>query len=215
MRRSSRTARAAGQAGFSLIEMLVGLTILMLAMVGLASLLIQNSKINKAEQLTAEVQANARNTLSMVVQKMRSAGWDPMNWGIPTVRLDGAIPGSDATDSISEIEVYADLDEDPSTTGASDACDGTDEQIHIRHLNNQVIWRRTNDPSDPYVVVANNISNDANGDGTIEPMFTVDDPADPTVVTIQITAQSPVVDPVTKDFIRYTVSSDVVLRKDL
>jgi len=201
------------EAGFSLIEMLVGLTILLLAMTGLASLLIQNSQINKAEQLTVEVQGNARNTLSMVVQKMRSAGWDPMNHGIPSVRLDGDIPGSSTSDSISEIEIFADLDE--VGTSAADACDGTDEQIHIRHVNNQVIWRRTNDPNDPYIVVANNISNDSDGDGTIEPMFVPDDPTDPTVITVRITAQSPVVDPVTKDFIRYTVSSDVVLRKDL
>ena len=207
--------RRSPQAGFSLIEMLVGLTILMFAMGGLASLLIQNSKINKAEQLTAQVQSNARNTLSMVVQKVRSSGWDPMNWGIPSVRLDGDIPGSSTGDSISEIEVFADLDEDPLTGSAADACDGTDEQVHIRHVNNQVVWRRTNDALDPYVVVANNISNDADGDGAIEPMFSVDDPADPTVVTIQVTARSPVVDPVTRDFIRYTVSSDVVLRKDL
>ena len=41
--------------------------------------------------MTVEVQGNARNTLSMVVQKLRSAGWDPMNWGIPTVRLDGEV----------------------------------------------------------------------------------------------------------------------------
>jgi len=201
------------EAGFSLIEMLISIAILLMAMTGLASLLIQNSKINKAEQLTVEVQGNARNTLSMVVQKLRSSGWDPMNHGIPSVRLDGDIPGSDDTDAISEIEIFADLDE--AGTDATDACDGTDEQVHIRHVNGQVIWRRTNNVADPYTVVANNISNDANGDGTIEPMFVPDDPTDPTVITVQITARSPVVDPVTRDFIRYTVSSDVVLRKDL
>jgi prepilin-type N-terminal cleavage/methylation domain-containing protein len=201
------------EAGFTLIEMLVSLTILLLAMAGLASLLIQNSRINKSEQMTVEVQGNARNTLSMVVQKLRSAGWDPKNWGIPTVRLDGAIPGSSTADTISEIEIFADLDE--VGTSAADACDGVDEQMHVRHVGGQVIWRRTNNVNDPFIVVANNISNDANGDGTIEPMFVVDDPADPTRITVQITARSPVVDPVTRDFIRYTVSSDVVLRKDL
>ena len=201
------------QAGFSLIEMLISVVILLMALAGLASLLIQNSRINKSEQMTVEVQGNARNTLSMVVQKLRSAGWDPMNHGIATLRLDGAIPGSSTTDSISEIEIFADVDE--IGTSATDATDGAGEQILIRHLNDQVVWRTTNDPNDPFVVVSDNISNDADGDGTIEPMFVPDSTTAPTLVTVSITAQSPVIDPVTRDFIRYTVSSDVVLRKDL
>ena len=65
-----------------------------------------------------------------------------------------------------------------------------------------------------FEILADNISNDANGDGTIEPMFVLD-AIPPTRITVQITAQSPVVDPNTRDFIRYTVSSDVVLRKEL
>ena len=206
--------RSTREAGFTLIEMMISVVILLLAMAGLASLLIQNSRINKAEQMTVEVQGNARNTLSMVVQKLRSAGWDPNNMGIPTLRLDGAIPGSSTADTISEIEIFADLDEVIVGTVA-DATTGDGEQVLVRHVSNQVIWRTTNDPNDPFVVVSDNISNDANGDGTIEPMFVPDSITAPTVVTVQITAQSPVIDPVTQDFIRYTVSSDVVLRKDL
>lgn len=202
------------EAGFTLIEMMISIVVLLLAMGGLASLLIQNSRINKSEQMTVEVQGNARNTLSMVVQKLRSAGWDPNNRGILTVRLDGAIPGSSTADTISELEIFADLDEAFAAT-AADATTGDGEQILIRHVGNQVIWRTTSDPNDPFVIVSDNISNDADGDGTIEPMFTPDSVTSPTQVTVQITAQSPVIDPVTQDFIRYTVSSDVVLRKDL
>ena len=188
------------QRGFSLIEMLVSITVLLLVMTGLASLLIQNSRINKQQQMTVEAQANARNTLSMVVQKLRSAGWDPGNHGIGTLNLD-----PDTSDSISEIEVFADLDGDGAT-------DKDDEQILIRHVNNQVVWRR--EPTAAFIVLSDNISNDADGDGTIEPMF-VNDAVPPTRITVQITAQSPAPDPVSGDFIRYTVSSDVVLRKDL
>ena len=65
------------QKGFSLVEMLVSMAVLTLALSGLASLLIQNARINKSQRMAAEIQANARNTLSMVVQKLRSAGWDP------------------------------------------------------------------------------------------------------------------------------------------
>ena len=197
--------RERAQGGFSLVEMLVSMTVLMLALGSLTSLLIQNSRINKGQRMAAETQANARNTLSMVVQKLRSAGWDPRNTGaFPTVNTD-----ADLSDDISEIEVFADLDEDTLT-------DSQDEQILIRHLgsSNQVVWRLTNDVSDPFEIVSANISNDADGNGTPEPMF-VPDANPPTRVTVTVTARWPAPDPTTRRFIRYTVSSDVVLRKSL
>ena len=197
--------RDRAQSGFSLIEMLVSMTVLMLALGSLTSLLIQNSQINKAQRMAAETQANARNTLSMVVQKLRSAGWDPRNTGgFPSVNTD-----ADLTDNVSEIEVFADLNEDTDT-------DDQDEQILIRHLgaSNQVVWRLTNDVSDPFDIVSTNITNDADGNGTPEPMF-VPNANPPTLITVTVTARSPAPDPTTRRFIRYTVSSDVVLRKAL
>jgi prepilin-type N-terminal cleavage/methylation domain-containing protein len=190
--------------GFSLVELLVSITVLTLALSGLATLLIQNARINKSQRMAAEVQANARNTLSMVVQRLRSAGWDPTNAGLGTVTLD-----TDTTDANSEIEVFADLNEDGDTADA-------DEQTLIRHVGatGQVVWRPTSDPNDPFIVLSGDISNDADGDGNLEPMF-VPDANPPTRITVQITAQSPAPDPTTGQFIRYTVSSDVVLRKAL
>jgi prepilin-type N-terminal cleavage/methylation domain-containing protein len=194
---------AGRERGFSLVEMMIGITLLLLAMTGLATLLLQNARINKAQQMTVEAQANARNCLTMVVQCLRSAGWDPMNQGINTVITD-QIPG----DGIDEIEVFADLDMDGLT-------DSLDEQILIRHVNQEVVWRRTNDTSDPFIVLATNITNDEDGDGNPELMFTPDDPTNPTRITVKITAESPVPDPTSGRFIRYTVSSDVVLRTAL
>jgi len=192
------------QRGFSLVEMLVSLTLMLLALTGLAGLLIQNARVNKAEQLTVEVQSDARNCLAMIVQKLRSAGWNPMN----VIGMDTVITDQNLKDDISEIEVFADLDEDKKT-------DSLDEQMLIRHAGNQVAWRRTNDPNDPFIVLSNNISNDADGDGTPEPMFVPDTTPNPTRITVQVTAQSPLPDPTSGQFIRYTVSSDVVLRKEL
>lgn len=196
--------RARAQGGFSLVEMLVSVAVMMLALGGLASLLIQNARINKAQRMAAETQANARNTLSMIVQKLRSAGWDPRNNGLPVVTLD-----ADLSDNVSELEVFADLNEDGDD-------DDQDEQILIRHLGatKQVVWRPTSDPNEPFIVLSNNISNDANGDGTIEPMF-VPDATPPTRIKVQVTARSPAPDPTSRQYIRYTVSSDVVLRKNL
>ena len=184
-----------------MLEMLVSVTVLVMAMGGLGGLLIQNARMNKGQQMTVEVQSNARNTLSMIVQKLRSAGWDPTNAGIQTL-----IPDQNTGDNVSEIEVFMDLDGDGATTA-------NDEQMMIRHTNNQVVWRRT--PNTAFLTLSANISNDEDGDGTIEPMFVPDDATNPTRITVQITARSPVPDPTSGDFIRYTVSSDVVLRKSL
>jgi len=196
--------RTPRQGGFSLIEMLVSITVLLLAMAGLSSLLIQNARVNKSQQMTVAVQANARNCLSMIVQRLRSAGWDPLNQNT----FSPVILDQDLADSIDELEVFADLDMDGLT-------DSDDEQVLIRHVNNQVVWRRTNDTSDPFIVLATNISNDENGDGVPEPMFVPDATPDPARIRVRITAQSPAPDPTSGEFIRYTVSSDVALRKAL
>jgi hypothetical protein len=46
-------------------------------------------------------------------------------------------------------------------------------------------------------------------------MFLPDTTPTPSRITVQVTAESPVPDPVTGQPIRYTVSSDVVLREQL
>ena len=177
------------------------MTVMMAAMSGLASLMIHNAKVNKSQQLKTDVQSNARNCLSVVVQKLRGAGWDPGANGIATLTLD-----PDTTDDVSEIEIFADYDGDGLT-------DKTDEQVLIRHSGNQVQWRVS--ASGSFVVLATNISNDADGDGTPEPMFTPTPNPDPNRILVRVTARSAVPDPITKQILRYTVSSEVVLRKTL
>ena len=181
------------------------LAVMMLIMVSLARLMINNSKINKAQQMTATVRANARNILSMIESRLRSAGWDPLNAGLQSVVWD-SVPG----DGIEEMEIFADLDSDGLT-------DSLDEQIVIRHATDRLLMRRTNDSTDPFLIVATNITNDADGDGVTEAMFTPIVDPDPTAerILVQITARSPAPDPMTGEFIRYTVRSEVALRKTL
>jgi len=191
------------QRGFSLIELMVSMTVLVLCVSGLAKMTIENSRINRAEQMTVQAQANARNCLAMIVHKLRSTGWDPMNAGLPMVAWD-----PDPSDNVSEIEVFADLDLDGTT-------DGTDEQVLIRHTGDRIVWRRNNVVSTPFEIVATNITNDADGDGVPENMFVpiLDVSLAADRVLVQITARSPVPDPMTGEFIRYTVRSAVALRK--
>lgn len=204
-----RSKTGARQSGFSMIEVLVSLTVLSLAMTGLFSLLVHNSRVNKSEQMKVETQANARNVLSIIVARLRTSGWDPLG----TDSFAGITTDTNTGDTIAEITVRGDFH----TSGTPDVPDGLvdqiDETVVFRHTNDQVLWDRDNDAT--FEILAVNISNDADGDGTIENMFVVDDVAAPTLITVQITAQSPVVDPVSGDFWRYTVRSDVVLRKEI
>ena len=192
-----------GEAGFSFLELLVSLSLLTLAMGGIAGLLIQNSQINRADQMSTEVQATARNCLSMIVQVLRSAGWDPRNAGFPALVLDPT-----PTNTTNYIEVLADLNEDGDTADAG-------EDVLIRWNGTQIEWRTSSDTTQPFVVLADTITNDADGDGVAETMFVPDATTHPTRIMVRITARSPAPDPRSGQYIRYTVSSDVVLRKAL
>ena len=189
--------------GFTLVELLVSLALLSMVLGGTAAMMVQNSQINRAEQMSAEVQSNARNCLSMIVQVLRTAGWDPRNAGFAAVGLDPS-----PTNSTNYIEVFADLNEDGDTNDAN-------EDVTIRWATDKIEWRTTSDTTQPYVTLADSISNDADGDGTPETMFVADSMTNPTKITVRITARSPVPDPRSGQYIRYTVSSEVVLRKTL
>jgi len=189
--------------GFSLVEMLIGLCVMSLAGTALTSLMIHNSRINRAQQMAGDVQNNARNSMELIVSRLRSAGWDPLNKDIPVVVTD-----PDLSDPVSQIEIFADHDEDGFTTS-----DG--EQVLIRHSGDRIEWRVNGDPSSPFSLVASDISNDADGDGTPEPMFVPDDPSKPTTVLVRVTARSPVPDPATGRYITYTLTNEVALRKTL
>jgi prepilin-type N-terminal cleavage/methylation domain-containing protein len=189
------------QSGFSLIELLVSMAILLAVLAGVTGLLIQNSRINKSQQVRVTLQSDARSCVAMIVQKLRTAGWDPSDATFAPVALD-----SDPGDGISEIEVFADLDGDGDT-------DDPDEQILIRHIADRIEWRRGAGGS--FEILAVDISNDADGDGTAEPLFVPDPATDPTTILVRVTAESPIPDPVTGQPIRYTVASDVALRKRL
>lgn len=187
--------------GFTLVEALVSLALVAVGMAIAASLLVQNSQINREQQLTIDVQSNARSCLSLIVQTLRTAGWDPTNAGITPVALD-----SNPGDSVNYIDVFADLNADGDV-------DDDGESVRIRHTGDRIEWRRTTGGS--FEILGVNISNDADGNGTPELMFTPDATPDPTRITVQVTAEAPVPGVNSGEFIRYTVSSDVVLRASL
>lgn len=189
------------QRGFSLVELLVSLAVFSMAMASIAGLLVHNSQLNKVQRMRAEVQASARITLAVVCEKLRTAGWDPLNTGLAPVGLDPV-----TTDPVDFIDVFADLNEDGDV-------DDDRESMRIRHVEDRVEWRRAD--GQPFEIVAVDISNDENGDGIPEPMFAADDPFDPRRISVKITAQSPGRDPRTGDFVRFTVRTEIALRSAL
>lgn len=191
------------QRSFSPVEVLVSLAVFSVAMVMMASQVIQNSQINKATQMRTEVQSTARTTLSLIVNSMRTAGWDPTDAGSAAVALD-----PDPTDAVDLIELFADLNADGDV-------DDADESITIRHVNDRIEWRRTSDVNAPFEVLGALITNDADADGNREPLFVPDNTVNPNRITVQITSESPVADPRTGQFFRYTVSSVVLLRNEI
>ena len=192
---------ASDQRGFSALEMLVAVAIVLVVMAAVADLLLQGTRINKSQQMRVAAQSDARTCLSMIERKLRTAGWDPMSAGIQSVQLD-----TDPDDGIDEIELFADLDADGNTTGL-------DEQVLIRHIAERIEWRRSANGS--FEVLATGITNDSDGDGNTEQMFVADSATDPTRIVVQITARSSGPDPRTGAYIRYTLRNEVALRDKL
>jgi len=191
------------EAGFSLVEMIVSFAILLLLFTGVASFLIQSSQANTADQMAVTIQSDARSSLGIIANVLRSAGWDPRNAGIAAVGLDPTPTGTD-----NYIEVFADLNEDGDTLDPG-------EDVTIRHHANRLEWRRTYDTAQPFETLSEDVTDDADGDGVIEPLFTPDSTTSPTRITVKITTRSPVPDPRSGLYLRCTVSSDVVLRTSL
>ena len=185
--------------GFTLVEMMISLALLVVATSAMATYLIQSMQANKGAQMALATQANARNCMSMIQSVLRSAGWDPRDVGMSAVALDPTPSGPD-----NYIEVFADLNADGDSADAR-------EDITIRHHADTIEWKTTG-AATTYVVLADSITNDANQDGTIEPMFTPNSTTDPTRINVRITARSPAPDPKTRQFLTYTITSDIVLR---
>lgn len=191
------------QRGFTIVETLVGLAVFSTLVSAVAGLLLHNSRLQRGQLMAVEAQRNARTSLSMIAAVLRSAGWDPLNTGIDPVVLD-----DDPGDDEETLEVHADLNEDGDI-------DDDMEQVLIRHVEGRIEWRRSSDVSAPFEILADWITNDADGDGLGEAMFVPDSALAPSRITVRITARSSLADPRTRAPARHTLSSEIVLRDAL
>jgi Tfp pilus assembly protein PilW len=181
--------------------MLVSLAIFSTCLTALAGFILDSSRLNRSQHMAMTIQADARNCLEIVTGALRTAGWNPRSAGFSPLALNTADPAS-----ADHIEVFADLDEDGATTGP-------DEDVLIRLNGTRLEWRKSSGGS--FVALADDITNDANGDGVAEMMFTPDSTTSPSKITVKITARSTAPDPRTGQFTRYTVTDVVALRGSL
>ena len=187
-----------GDGGFTLMEMVVSLAVFSITATGFASMLLDNAKVNKSQQMAITAQSDARNCVTIIEQALRTAGWDPRNVGISGITLQSPAAATD-----NWIQIRADLDEDMFTTSPG-------EDVTIRKNGTTLEWKTSTSGS--YTTLSPNITNDADGNGTPELMFTPNSATNPTRITVKITARSAAPDPRTGQYLRATVSTDVVLR---
>lgn len=191
-----------GQRGFSLVEAVVGLAVLALTLGMLGTMLQQSSRINRTQRVQNELQESARSCLSLTVQALRTAGWNPcQNSGVV-----GVIPFPTAQAAVQQVTLRADLDGDCSFTAA-------DEIVVIRHNVDRVEWMRPN-VSTAWETLATDISNDANDDGVLEPMFVLSSVSNPHTVRVNVTARSRSREVQSGLFQHYSASSLVTLRSN-
>lgn len=195
------TTRREAQRGYSFPELLVSVALLSFVVASVGGMLVQSSRTNKAERLRAEAQASARNSVSLIAQRLRTVGWDPLGVGFAPV-----VPDADPEDGISTVEVFNDLNADGDL-------DDEGESVLIRHQGSVIEWRSS--AAGSLVPLAADVSNDADGDGVPEPLFTVDASSPPQWIRVRVTAESPVPDPRTGTPVRYTVESEIALRGSL
>ena len=189
------------ESGFSLVEGLVALALLAVSMAILGSILVGSMRANRIQRTQAELQESARMAMSIITQSLRTAGWNPRQ----VSGFTKLTPTPSGTTAVNQVTINADLNGDGTLNG-------TDEVIDIRHASDRIEWRRPLVTGANFETLAVDITNDENGDGTAEPMFTLSSATAPRTVVVQITAQSQMRDLQSGEFQRYVVRSTVDLR---
>ncbi len=99
-----------GQLGFTLIEMLIALSVFFLILAGVFQVFGPSNVLYATGQRKVDVQQNARIAMDMIVRQVRMAGYFPENFDDPDAlpNLVGPVPIQIATDGV--LAVYGDAD---------------------------------------------------------------------------------------------------------
>jgi len=127
--------------GFSLVEVMASLAITLMIMVGLFTLMVQNSNIYQGETQSADMQQSLRVAMDMIMRGLRHAGRNPTNFAFDSGHQSNSTycpdptamsPASEYTYSIitaaaQGVRVRADLPVDEDGDGVVDRSFGTGE----------------------------------------------------------------------------------------
>ncbi len=80
----ARTGRSGPQSGFTLIEMMIAITIGLGILAGLVGVLATNSNNSRSNDRTSELMSNGRYALSSMKTELRQAGFKAYTWAEPT-----------------------------------------------------------------------------------------------------------------------------------
>ena len=88
------SARAVRQRGFTLIEMMISVTIGLAILAGLVGVLATSSSNSKSNDRTAELMTNGRYALNSMRQELREAGFRGYTWAEPTTANPWVAPAN-------------------------------------------------------------------------------------------------------------------------
>jgi type IV pilus assembly protein PilW len=120
------------ESGFTLVELLIAMTIGLIILAALSSTFLMQRKIYDVQEQIVEMVQTARAAMDMMTREIRIAGYNPAN-----VSFDGIPHNANS----STIDVYADLN----GNGSIDTTSGTYEHITYSYDSaNKLIRRNTN-----------------------------------------------------------------------
>jgi type IV pilus assembly protein PilW len=200
--------------GFTLIEMMVAITLGMVVIAGATGTFIAQTRQNAAEEQISQMHQNVRGALDLMVREIQMAKYDPKKCDLPT--CNPAVTAFPAlvygvTYSASQLEIKSDvLPLSNDGDGTIDTSSGSVEDIIYVLANNQIT--RKLGSSGPAEIVADNITSfnfnyyDANGSA----VTSLANSGLIRKVSITITGQTAKIDPSYPGGYRtYSVTADV------
>ena len=187
--------------GFTLMELLVSMSIGMVVLAALAKTFTVQSRQNTAEEQVAQMQGNARAALDLMVREIQMAKYNPAGTAFSSAY--------GVTYSASQLEVKADMDGDGTISTSSGS---VEDIIYTRDAANNYITRKLG--SGTAEIVADNITAftfayyDANGSA----VTSSGNSGNIRKVTINITARTAKPDPsytTNSGYRTYQISADI------
>jgi type IV pilus assembly protein PilW len=176
--------------GFTLVELLIAMTLGLIVLTSLASAFVSQHKAFDVQEQVAEMVQGARAAMDMINSELKMAGYDPTDVGIVGVPY-----------SATQLEIRGDLNSDGETDGTASNDDTNEEIIYTYDSANKQIDRNTGGGAQPF---AENIQSftftywkdkDDDGDGQIDEVVLASDEADIRQIDITITSRTSKPDP--------------------